>query len=36
LYPTREKGVWMIAKLIAEIGLRMAVRHLNSGKLEKA
>ena len=36
LYPAREKGVWLISKLIAEIGIRMAVRFLNSGKLDKA
>jgi hypothetical protein len=36
LYPAREKGVWLISKLIADIGLRMAVRYLNNEKLDRA
>ena len=36
LYPAREPGVWMISKLLADIGLRLAVRCLNTDKVEKA
>ncbi|CDW88809.1 UNKNOWN [Stylonychia lemnae] len=36
LYPARDRGVWLISKLIAEIGIRLAVRCLNNEKMEKA
>ena len=36
LYPAKDQGVWLLSKLLAEIGIRMAVRSLNSDKLDKA
>lgn len=36
LYPAKDRGVWLISKLLAEIGIRMAVRSLNNDKPDKA
>lgn len=36
LYPSSDRGVWLISKLLSEIGIRLAVRCLNNEKIEKA
>ena len=35
-YPARDRGVWLISKMLSEIGIRLAVRCLNTDKAEKA